>query len=47
MAALGAQMSSALHVAIVPGVPISLAVLDWNLLGDGLREALDPPDGLT
>jgi peptide/nickel transport system permease protein len=37
-----AFMSSALHVAIVPGVAISLAVLGWNLLGDGLRDALDP-----
>jgi ABC-type dipeptide/oligopeptide/nickel transport system permease subunit len=37
-----AFMSSAAHVAIVPGVAISLAVLGWNLLGDGLRDALDP-----
>ena len=37
-----AFMSSALHVAIAPGVAISLAVLGWNLLGDGLRDALDP-----
>jgi ABC-type dipeptide/oligopeptide/nickel transport system permease subunit len=37
-----AFMSSALHVAIVPGVAISVAVLGWNLLGDGLRDALDP-----
>jgi peptide/nickel transport system permease protein len=37
-----AFMSSAIHVAIVPGVAISLAVLGWNLLGDGLRDALDP-----
>jgi ABC-type dipeptide/oligopeptide/nickel transport system permease subunit len=37
-----AFMSSALHVAIVPGVAISLAALGWNLLGDGLRDALDP-----
>jgi ABC-type dipeptide/oligopeptide/nickel transport system permease subunit len=37
-----AFMSSAVHVAIVPGVAISLAVLGWNLLGDGLRDALDP-----
>jgi ABC-type dipeptide/oligopeptide/nickel transport system permease subunit len=29
-------------VAIAPGVAISLAVLGWNLLGDGLRDALDP-----
>jgi peptide/nickel transport system permease protein len=37
-----AYMTSARHVAIVPGVAISLAVLGWNLLGDGLRDALDP-----
>jgi peptide/nickel transport system permease protein len=37
-----AYMSSAAHVAIAPGVAISLAVLGWNLLGDGLRDALDP-----
>ncbi len=29
-------------VAIAPGVATSLAVLGWNLLGDGLRDALDP-----
>ncbi len=28
--------------ALVPGVAISLAVLGFNLLGDGLRDALDP-----
>lgn len=28
--------------AIVPGVAIGLAVLGFNLLGDGLRDALDP-----
>jgi peptide/nickel transport system permease protein len=37
-----AFMSSAIHVAIAPGAAISLAVLGWNLLGDGLRDALDP-----
>ena len=37
-----AFMTSAKHVAIAPGVAISLAVLGWNLLGDGLRDALDP-----
>jgi peptide/nickel transport system permease protein len=29
-------------VAIAPGVAISLTVLGGNLLGDGLRDALDP-----
>ena len=30
------------HVATVPGVAIMLAVLAFNLVGDGLRDALDP-----
>ncbi len=30
------------HLVIGPGVAISLAVLGFNLLGDGLRDALDP-----
>ncbi len=30
------------HVVIVPGLAISLAVLGFNLLGDGIRDALDP-----
>jgi ABC-type dipeptide/oligopeptide/nickel transport system permease subunit len=30
------------HVATFPGVAIFLAVLSFNLLGDGLRDALDP-----
>ena len=30
------------HVAIVPGLAIVLAVLGLNLLGDGLRDLLDP-----
>ena len=29
-------------LATVPGIPIFLAVLCWNLLGDGLRDAFDP-----
>jgi peptide/nickel transport system permease protein len=29
-------------LAIVPGVAIVLSVLGFNLIGDGLREALDP-----
>jgi len=27
---------------LIPGIPIFLAVLCWNLVGDGLRDALDP-----
>lgn len=39
-----AQTMAALapHVAIVPGIAIVLTVLGLNLLGDGLRDALDP-----
>lgn len=35
-------MSTAPHVAIFPGLAIFLTVLSFNLLGDGLRDALDP-----
>ena len=30
------------RLAIFPGVAIALAVLGLNLLGDGLRDGLDP-----
>lgn len=30
------------HLVIGPGIVISLAVLGFNLLGDGIRDALDP-----
>jgi len=30
------------HIATVPGLAIMIAVLGFNLLGDGLRDALDP-----
>jgi ABC-type dipeptide/oligopeptide/nickel transport system permease subunit len=30
------------HVAVFPGAAISLAVLGFNLLGDGMRDVLDP-----
>jgi peptide/nickel transport system permease protein len=30
------------HLAVFPGLAIMLAVLGFNLLGDGLRDALDP-----
>jgi peptide/nickel transport system permease protein len=29
-------------LAILPGIAISLAVLAFNFVGDGLRDALDP-----
>jgi peptide/nickel transport system permease protein len=37
-----AYLFNAPHVATFPGVAIFLAVLSFNLLGDGLRDALDP-----
>jgi peptide/nickel transport system permease protein len=33
---------SAPHLIFFPGVAITLAVLSFNLIGDGLRDALDP-----
>ncbi len=30
------------HISIVPGIAITLTVLAFNLLGDGVRDALDP-----
>ena len=45
----GAMLSSArafmrdhIHVAIIPGVAIMMTILALNLVGDGLRDALDP-----
>ena len=35
-------MELAPWVAVYPGIAIALAVLGWNLLGDALRDALDP-----
>ena len=32
----------ATHLALFPGLAIMIAVLGFNLLGDGLRDALDP-----
>src|SRR4029078_9911353 len=31
-----------LNLAVSPGLAIAIAVLGFNLLGDGLRDALDP-----
>ena len=30
------------HITLAPGIAIMLLVLAFNLVGDGLREALDP-----
>ena len=45
----GAMLSNArsylfqsIHVTAIPGLAISLVVIGFNLLGDGLRDALDP-----
>lgn len=35
-------LSAAPHVATLPGLAIFVTVLGFNLLGDGLRDALDP-----
>ena len=36
------QIFSAPHLVFIPGICISITVLAFNLLGDGLRDALDP-----
>lgn len=35
-------LTDAVHLAFFPGIAIVLAVVGFNLLGDGMREALDP-----
>ncbi|MDR9390658.1 MAG: ABC transporter permease [Trueperaceae bacterium] len=34
-------ITSAPHIALIPGIAIALVVVSFNLLGDGLRDALD------
>jgi ABC-type dipeptide/oligopeptide/nickel transport system permease subunit len=36
------QLFSAPHLIVAPGIALALTVLAFNLLGDGLRDALDP-----
>jgi peptide/nickel transport system permease protein len=36
------QLFSAPNLIVVPGIALSISVLGFNLLGDGLRDALDP-----
>jgi ABC-type dipeptide/oligopeptide/nickel transport system permease subunit len=36
------QLFTAPHIILAPGIAITLTVLGFNLLGDGLRDALDP-----
>lgn len=35
-------LTTAPHLALIPGIAIALVVLAFNFLGDGLRDALDP-----
>jgi len=35
-------LQTAPHLALIPGMAIVVSVLGFNLIGDGLREALDP-----
>jgi peptide/nickel transport system permease protein len=35
-------LQTAPHLALIPGAAIIVSVLGFNLIGDGLREALDP-----
>ncbi|MDQ3880603.1 MAG: ABC transporter permease [Chloroflexota bacterium] len=36
------QLFSAPHLILAPGIALAMTVLGFNLLGDGLRDALDP-----
>lgn len=36
------RLESGAHLVLFPGIAIVLAVLGFNMVGDGLREALDP-----
>ncbi len=36
------QVFAAPHLLLFPGIAITMSVLAFNLLGDGLRDALDP-----
>ena len=35
-------IQNAVHLTFFPGLAIFITVLSFNLLGDGLRDALDP-----
>jgi ABC-type dipeptide/oligopeptide/nickel transport system permease subunit len=35
------------HVATIPGVVIVIMALSFNLIGDGVRDALDPRQRTT
>jgi peptide/nickel transport system permease protein len=36
------RLATAPHLALIPGIAITLTVLSLNVFGDGLRDALDP-----
>ena len=38
------ELGTAAHLSVAPGVAILIATLAFNLLGDGLRDVLDPKD---
>ena len=40
--AVRGYMELAPHVAIIPGLVISITILGFNLIGDGLRDIFDP-----
>ena len=42
LADVNRYVQTAPHLALAPGVAIVISVLGFNLIGDGLREALDP-----
>jgi len=35
-------LPSAIHLTVIPGLMLVLAVLGINVFGDGVRDALDP-----
>ena len=35
-------MRQAMHMTVFPGLAIMITILAFNLMGDGLRDALDP-----
>lgn len=35
-------MREAWHITVIPGIAIMLTILSLNLMGDGLRDAMDP-----
>ena len=37
-----AYLRNAPHLTVFPGIAIIITILSLNLLGDGLRDALDP-----